>query len=1270
MKKIGVVIFFLLNVYLFSHSQVYNNDIIIFRWANNTQINIGEYTKKVLFFENAIYPDNQTFLPYLNKIYNSIENFYPVSLKIDSLEYEIINYSDIIEYIDIENLGYDFIHSTFKTEERNSQKLIFQILPLCRTEDNKIKKIHKIYLTITYMHEEQLKLNEQKSSKQNISSSVLSQGNWYKFKVYSTGLYKITYEDLKNLGITNFGNIRIFGNGGRALPYSNKASRKIDLNEVPIIVEKGGDGVFNSGDYIIFYAEGPINYRYNGSMLIPEIHPYNNYTCYFLTVTSELGKGIVKQNELDSVPEVTLSTFDEVLFHENDLFNLIGSGIQWVGEKILNNFERSFDLLNYTGTSPIKFLINVVSRSSTSRNFSFYVNNNFISSISVPGVNFSDFTGVYARERNLYREVLITGEKLKLNIEYDGITSTDEGYLDYIYINYERRLRYNESPLFFRSIKSLKKITEFVIDNAPDNLIIWDITDINDIKEIKYRYNAGKAYFKIKTDILREFVAFRKEDVTKNVEFIGKIENQNLRSLETPDMIIVAHPTFTSYAEKLANFRRSYDKMDVVVVTTDQIYNEFSSGTRDATAIRDFVRMLYLKNKQKLRYLLLFGDGSFANKLDKQGNTNFIPTIQSKSSLEVYGSFTSDDFYGFMDDNEGNFDSLQYYMLDIAIGRIPVNDTSLARMVVDKIINYSLGKDNGDWQNTLVFIGDDEDNNLHMYQANQLADFILENYPEYFVKKIMLDAYKQVSSSVGKRYPEANRALQESFFNGMLILNYVGHGLETGLAEERIVSYEDIVKLKNNYKLPFFIASTCEFARYDNVSILDNKVSEIRSGGEMSLLNPNGGSIAMWSTTRVALSSLNYALNRRFYEYCFKKVNGQKLRLGEVIMYAKNNMGIDQNKLYYILLGDPSLNLRSPEYEINIDSINGKPLELYNDTLKAYNFYQFSGSIINDNNEIFESFNGKLIVTVLDKSKGITTLSNDGGVPFSFKSQESIIYKGLSLVKNGRFQFSFYVPKDIDYRIDQGKLIMFAYDSLNNYAGGYLKLLIGSSASKNIEDNDGPIIKIFMNDTTFVSGGITDSDPVLLVKLKDNYGINTTGNGIGHDLIAYLDDDYRNYIVLNNFYFNYANKYNEGEVRYKLSGLSEGKHKITVKAWDIFNNSSEENIEFVVVSSNNLILSNVKNYPNPFIDYTLFVFEHNMPEKTLNIEIKVYDLTGKLMTIIKKKLYSLGYKLEPIYWDGTNFNGKKLDNGIYIYHIEVTTNDGFFAKYSSKLMIK
>jgi len=1267
MRKKVLLLLLMIKIYSYCHSQLYK-DIINFNWETN-KIYIGANEKIVLYFEDAIYPDHFTFLPYYNKIYSSIGNFNPVDIKIDSIQYDIIKYDDYKEYIKVDQLEEEFSYKIFKMSDNKTEQLVFQILPLSK-QGNNIKRIKKLFLTIRYINKNEVSLKERSKLEESITNSVLSQGTWYKFKIFKKGLYKISYEELKNIGLINIDNIRIYGNGGNALPSSNKEFRKRDLQEVPIIIEKGSDGVFNKGDYIIFYAEGPVTTMYNGNMLIPKIHPYSDYISYFLTVTSEKGKEIVKENEIDSIPEIVITSFDEYLYHENDLYNLIGSGMQWVGEKIITNFQKTFDLVNYTGLSNIKMMINLVSRSSSTRTFRFYINDNFLSSLSIASVNFSDFTGIYARERNFYKEFKISGNTLKLNIEYDGTQFTDEGYLDYIYLNYERKLIYNGYPLFFRSLESIKhKFSEFVIDNVTDDLIVWDITDINNIKEIKYRYNSGKAYFKVTTGRLRDFVAFRKDDIKESVEFVGKVENQNLHSLETPDLIIVTHPNFINQARRLANFRRDFDKFDVALVTTEQIYNEFSSGVRDATAIRDFVRMLYLKNKKKLKYLLLFGDGSFANKFDKQGNTNFIPTIQSKASLEVYGSYTTDDFYGFLDENEGNIDSLQYYMLDIAVGRIPVGDTVTAAGVVDKIIKYSLGKDKGGWQNTIVFIGDDEDNNLHMYQANQLADYVINKYPEYFVKKILLDAYKQESSSVGKRYPEANRSLQESFFQGMLILNYVGHGLETGLAEERIISYNDLLALRNNYKLPFFIASTCEFSRFDNVSIVNDKISEIRSGGEMALLNPYGGAIAMWSTTRVALSSLNYALNRKFYENCFKKIDGKKLRLGEIIMNAKNSIGIDQNKLYYILLGDPSLDLRFSVSKIIIDTINESSVELFNDTLKAYGYFNFKGSITNDEGECLNNFNGKVEITILDKPKNLVTLANDGGAPFSFQVQENIIFKGVSIVKNGKFDFSLYIPKDIDYRVDTGRIIMFAYDSLNNYAGGYFKLLIGSSDNNNIKDTEGPEIKIYMNDTNFKSGGITNSSPVLLVKLKDNYGINTTGNGIGHDLIAYLDDDYRNVIVLNNYYYNYENKYNEGEVRYNLSGLKEGYHKITVKAWDIFNNSSEKSIDFYVVSNNDIIISNAYNYPNPFDNYTQFVFEHNMPGKEFNVEIRIYDITGKIINILTKKFYCNGFRIDPIFWDGTNFNGVKLNKGIYLYQIELKTNDGYHTIYNSKLLI-
>jgi hypothetical protein len=568
------------------------------------------------------------------------------------------------------------------------------------------------------------------------------------------------------------------------------------------------------------------------------------------------------------------------------------------------------------------------------------------------------------------------------------------------------------------------------------------------------------------------------------------------------------------------------------------------------------------EDENALKYLLLFGDGSYNNISKKEGNPNFVPTYQSANSMTYTMSYVSDDFYGFLDLNEGGSDSMSYYLLDIGIGRLPVGDTTEAKCAVDKILTYNSSPTMQDWRNTLLFVGDDQDGNTHMEQANSLADYIRSSYPGFVVKKILLDAYKQVTSSSGNRYPDVNQAILDNFNKGILIFNYSGHGSENGIAEEQILLKQDIEKLNNKGKYPLFITATCEFSRWDNMIIdeKDGKFKEQSSAGEAALLNAHGGAIALLSTTRVVYAPSNHYLNQNFYYKAFlRDEKGQRQRMGEVIRLAKNAVGQNQNKLSFTLLGDPALQLAYPEYNVVTDSINGTNISGLLDTLKAFREITVSGHLADQDNKLIENFNGTAYPLVFDKVQTMKTLSNDDPdqTPLAFSVQENLLFKGRASVTNGRFKFSFIVPKDISYTIGNGKINYYAQNGSFDAHGYFSEFLIGGTSDLSGGDFTGPEIELYLNDVNFRDGGITDKDPVIYARVWDENGINTTGNGIGHDIIGILDGNTNGPFVLNDYYQTSQDSYQGGEVIYQMNDLSTGYHTLSVKIWDVFNNSSE-----------------------------------------------------------------------------------------------------------------
>ncbi len=588
--------------------------------------------------------------------------------------------------------------------------------------------------------------------------------------------------------------------------------------------------------------------------------------------------------------------------------------------------------------------------------------------------------------------------------------------------------------------------------------------------------------------------------------------------------------------------------------------------------------------------------------------------------------------------------------------------------MLDKIKQYYSSSALGDWRNLICFIGDDEDGNSHMRDANSLADKLSTQYPAFNIDKIFLDAYQQVSLPGGDRYPEVAQAISDRMKKGALIMNYLGHGSEVGLAHENIVTLSDIRNWRNPDHFPLFITATCEFSRFDDY--------EKTSAGELVILNADGGGIALLSTTRLVYSSPNFILNREFYNYVFTRDNqGIRLTLGDVMRLTKNAVGDEQNKLSFTLLGDPALTLSYPELGIRMTEINGQPVAEFSDTLKALSITTVKGHVTDRQGIKLDDFNGVVVPAVYDKEITQTNLANDGGPIMEFTARNNILFKGKASVKNGDFSFSFPVPRDIAYEVGTGKFSFYGKNDITDGYGVDQTIRIGGSEGTSTNDQAGPEVGVFMNDTTFVSGGITGENPTLVIRIKDSSGVNTTGNGIGHDITATLDDNQQSSIVLNDYYESDLDRYTSGSISYPLTNLEPGNHTVKVKVWDIVNNSTEVQIDFAVRSSDELILEHVLNYPNPFTTKTDFYFEHNQGDQALDVLIQVFTLSGKLvksfefLTVDQTQVQAGSYRVGPVSWDGLDDFGDRIGRGTYFYRVKVRTADGKTKEAFQKLVI-
>jgi hypothetical protein len=1131
--------------------------------------------------------------------------------------------------------------------------------------------------------------------------SVLKNNTCYKIGVTEDGIFKLTDAFLKQLGVSpgtiDPRNIHIYGNGGGLLSNKNSDFRYDDLVENSIYVFGEADGVFDKTDYVLFYGQGPNRWKYNqaNKMFEHKVHYYTDTTYYFISFDGGAGKRIVSQASMGATPTNTVTSFDDYYYHEENTYNLIKSGREWFGEQfdILTTRDFNFSIPNVDKTVPATVLVDVIAQSHLESSFNVKANQTDILTIPIPASG-AEFTEAVALGPGAgiatSKGVILSSADLQVSLTYNKSTSTSVGWLNYIEINARRNLTMSGNQMIFRDQSSVgaNKISQFVLSNSLSNTLVWDVTDPLNVKKQEVLFSGSQLNFITNTDTLKQFVAFNSVDF-KIPGIIGKVESQNLHGISKADLVIITHPLFLKEANRLADYHRTRDSLLVQVVTVAQIYNEFSSGCQDITALRDFMKMLYDRagnDKNALpKSLLLFGDASYNYKA-VSGNSNFVPSYESLASLLPIYSFVTDDYFGYLDDYEGviqeNLNPDKIQLLDLNIGRFPVQTVEQSASVVDKIIHYSsvpgtLGPTNtdacynqsasnssfGEWRNYVTFVAEGEDGNVHMLQADSTSKMLSRRYHEYNMDKIFLDAYKQISTPGGKRLPEAKADILKRIEKGSLIINYTGHGSELGWAKSRVLEIADIESWTNFNNLPLFMTATCEFSRYDN--------PERFSAGELVLLKKNGGGIALLTTVRLVYSETNFTLNLNFYQNVFNPIGSRMPTLGEIYTKTKNDVGGNHN---FTLLGDPAMTLAYPTNKLITTSINNKIVSTTADTLRALSKVTIAGSVTDPAGKILTNFNGIVYPTIFDKPELITNLGNNdppGTKEMVFGLQKNVLYKGKVSVTNGNFSFSFLIPKDISYQYGNGKISYYTENGTVDGNGFFDNIIIGGSPKNAISDTKGPTVRMFLNDEKFVQGGSTDETPIIKAIVSDSSGINTVGNGIGHDITAILDGDASHVLVLNDYYQTDLNSYQHGKISYKLARMKEGKHTLKLKIWDVYNNSSESYLDFVVTNSAEFSLSHVLNYPNPFTTKTSFYFEHNKPCTPLDVQIQVYTLSGKLIkTIDENRIHADGYRIGPIDWDGRDDFGDKIARGLYVYRIKVRSlSDGSIVDKYEKLVI-
>lgn len=1172
-----------------------------------------------------------------------------VNVKLINTHFEEVQASELqnLKQIDIKN------DIEVRSEMRTISKeiyLYYEVFPLrINPENGEIEKL------ISFDIELEVKpANASVGSFQFKNQSVLSSGKWYKIKVSKDGVYKITQSDLSAMGINVSAidprNIRIYGNGGGMLPENNSETKDDDLNENAIEVVGEADGKFDANDYILFYGQSPHVWEFNRStQKYSHIsNAYSEYTYYFITTDFGKGKRITTQQSLTEEPNFIVSEFEDHIFHEQNDLNLINSGRNWYGEVFdavtLRTLE--FDFPNLIKSKKLQIKVEAAIKSSVSSKIEVSTNGSFLNQIAVSGINFSAPYPPEAFQGSVTGDFLSDNDHVNLKLSYLKPNPASKAWLDFIEIVAWRQLVFAGRQMSFRNSLSIAdgRISHFKLSGVNEKLLVWNITNPQSVSKINGNKNGNELNFVLATDSLLEFIAF--DDVGfLTAQFVEVVNNQNYHGIQAVDFIIVSPKVFYDQALRLAEFHQSHDGLSYCIVEPDKIYNEFSSGAQDISAIRNFVRMLYDRagSTSQPKYLLLFGDASFDYKNRIEGNTNFVPTWQSPFSTAIISSYNTDDFFGLLDENEGaNVNG----GLDIGIGRIPIRSPEQARSMVDKIFHYSENSEAvmGAWRNTVCLVADDQDYNTYVRDSEQIAAFIDNDNKNINIDKVYFDAYPQVSAPGGQRYPEVKQAINNKIEKGALIVNYIGHGGETGWAHERVLEIQDINAWQNYDRLPVFVTATCEFTRFDNPAL--------ESAGELVMLNENGGGIALLTTTRATSAGANFQLNKQVFKYIFEKENGEYLRLGDIIKSSKNAVGNGSNAQKFVLVGDPALKLAIPRDSIATLEINNMAVRELPDTLNAMKEVSIRGSVYQKNGTKNTAFNGVLYPVVYDKKSRIKTIGQDNdSFEQEFYVRSNILYKGTVSVINGDFSFSFVVPKDIAYNYGFGKISYYAKSESNDAWGCFENLIIGGYHDEMLTDIEGPSIALYMNNSSFKSGDITNDSPSIYARISDESGINTIGNGIGHDVVAVLDGNTDQTYFLNDFFESDLDSHTSGTLSYPLSGLSEGRHTLSLKVWDIVNNSSIAVIEFEVKNQDNTVVQDLKNYPNPFRNNTNFSFKHNQAKSIINFEIQIFSMDGKMVKSIVRTINPSGFNSDLIEWDGTSDSGASLYAGIYVYRL-------------------
>jgi len=1253
-------------------------------WKNDTVLQYSkDNTVKLHGFQsdNFIYNEGNKTLLFAANLKSTVS---VSSASIESVEYDNVSLKELEGY-DLNSIKSSVEFEIKNTNARGVLGAYLEFNPLVKN-NGQYKKVKSIVFDFGQG-------NKTSSSSlysipaPSITNSSMSSGEWYRFFIDKTGVYKLDKSFLASLGVNvnsvNPKNIRLFGNGGKAIPLLNANVAEFDVTENAIKFIGENDGVINDEDYLLFYGVSSLGWDDENDT---HINPYTDKTYYYINVSTDIGKRIQGLVEPTGAVTNIFNTFDEYQYYEVDKNNLVQLGRQWFGDGFDVNSTQSFtfNFPRIDVSEQIRLKVKAAATATSSTNMT----------ISISGSTGSEtlFFGAIS-STNLASGASYTGFKnasqnLVATLNYNNNSNPSaNAYLDYVSIEATSFLRSLGQQFLFRNKQSAvtSGVGEYVVSDALTVSEVWDVTDIYNVRS-KLNSNSSTFTFKAQLGGLREYVAVVNTDFyTPQKDVSSAISNLNIKGTifqgangghEDVDYLVVTPASLKAQADRLANINASNLGLRTRVITLEEIYSEFNTGNQDIGAIRNFVRYVYQNGvADKLKYVCLFGDASFDMKDRISNNTNLVPTFHALPSFSLVSSYMSDDYFGMMDEGEGDMDPSD--RLDIAVGRIVAYNLQQATEMVTKVQQYYEQESYGSWRNRMTILSDDVDADWEFVLENELdalADEIVSERPFVNMVKLHSDSFLQQSSAGGELYPQVTESLLNNIQLGSLVVNYFGHGGEDGLASEQLFFKNDAQDLTNIYRYNLLVTVTCEFTRFDNPLR--------QTGGEFTYWNPAGGSVSLVATTREIVVGLGISVNKELSKYLFDYNDTGYVSIAEAVRLAKNNISNSLKRVVFSI-GDPALKLAIPKPNVKLTHINdvvvGDPAV---PALEALGRVTLSGELVDGNGQLISDYNGKLSTVIYDKKQNRSTLGNDGTTGGSgvlildYETLGEIVFRGQASVTNGKFRFEFVVPRDISIPLGDGRVSFYAKKNgaLENQTGVDTGVKIGGINENAPVDNLPPTIAAFMNDDSFVSGGVTNQSPFLLLKLGDENGINTA-SGIGHDITAVMDGDEANPLVLNDYYETEIDDFTKGNVKYQYKDLEPGLHTLTLKAWDVYNNSMTTEIQFLVVNEyDELVINRVLNYPNPFVSYTEFWFEHNSSSE-LEVMVQVYTVSGKLVKTLRGNSFT-GNKggntslFRGLPWDGKDDFGDRIGKGVYVYKLTVksTSTNKKVVKYE-KLVI-